>query len=155
MKKSEKTMAVVVFVLIGIAVVSHFSRKTTAATGKTAKGSEIVGQESSGGKENLSSLTSYQGIMAKSQPSKSLSGLTYDPFISLIRGNRLGSTNLSTIKLDGMLWDRDIPLAIINDSILREGDSIDGLTIERIQKNKVTMIKGDHSYVLEVQEKTE
>lgn len=154
MKKSEKTMAVVVFVLIGIAVVSHFSRKTTAATGKTAKGSKIVGQESSGGKENLSGLISYRDIMAKSQPSKSLSELTYDPF-SLIRGNRLDSTNLSTIKLGGILWDEKIPLAIINDSILREGDSIDGLKIERIEKGKVTLIKGDETYVLEVQEKTE
>ncbi len=155
MKKSEKTMAVVVVVLIGIGAAAHLSRKTLATTGKAAGSSKIVSQEARGGKGNSSGRTSYRAIIVKRQPSKSLAELVNDPFVSLIREKRSNSANLSAIKLEGILWDESIPLAIINDSILREGDSIDGLTIEQIEKNKVTLIKGEESYVLEVEEKAE
>ena len=42
------------------------------------------------------------------------------------------------IKLEGILWDATAPYAIINDEILRVGDEFDGVTILKIEKERVT-----------------
>ncbi|MCK5706301.1 MAG: hypothetical protein KAI43_01515 [Candidatus Aureabacteria bacterium] len=51
------------------------------------------------------------------------------------------------IKLEGIIWDPTDPYAIINDKILRTGDEFDGITIIKIEKERVTFEYKDKTIV--------
>ena len=66
-----------------------------------------------------------------------------DPFSlsdAVVVGKTVEKNFLSekNIKLEGILWDETAPYAIINDEILRVGDELDGVTILKIEKERVT-----------------
>ena len=72
-----------------------------------------------------------------------------DPFISFFsRGGEEAKTvaskekilneRLQKIKVNGVLWQPTDPLVMINSEIYKIGDSVEGLTVHKIEENSVT-----------------
>jgi hypothetical protein len=51
-------------------------------------------------------------------------------------------------QLLGILWDNKMPLAIIDDQVLHEGDMIKGVTVRTISRNEVLLLHENKSYTL-------
>ncbi len=77
-----------------------------------------------------------------------------DPFIPLVveeegKPQVLKKTDEPAIKLQGIIWgEENIRTAVINGKVLRQGDEIDGNEVVTIEKDKVTLKKGDREYSL-------
>jgi len=50
--------------------------------------------------------------------------------------------------LDGIMWDKEKPMAIINNNILKIGDKIDGNTIVEIKQDRVILSDGSKNIEL-------
>ena len=70
--------------------------------------------------------------------------LKRDPFAPV---SKQASHELS---LNGIVWDQENPLAIINDTIVKVGSAVDGNTIVDIQENSVTLTNGSRTLKLEL-----
>ena len=56
--------------------------------------------------------------------------------------------DLSELKLKGILFERGLPVALINDQILRPGDMIAGFEVTEIQDNEVILKRGLEKHTL-------
>jgi type II secretory pathway component PulC len=54
------------------------------------------------------------------------------------------------LKLSGILWDDNVPSAIINSSIVKIGDLIEEKTVVDIEKNRVIMMENGKILVIEL-----
>jgi hypothetical protein len=50
------------------------------------------------------------------------------------------------LALEGIVWDQDMPMAMINGRIVEEGDKIEGVRILKIHKISVEIEKDGKSY---------
>jgi hypothetical protein len=87
-----------------------------------------------------------------------------DPLISLIDkagGVKESSQNkeaemmesVATVKVGGILWDEDMPLAMINNDIHKIGDVVNRLTVKDITADSVTFGYEDLSHTITIIEK--
>jgi len=58
---------------------------------------------------------------------------------------------LEKLSLSGIMWDKESPLAIINNKILKPGDYIGNAKITKIEKNSVTIAVADQEYKLSLE----
>lgn len=61
------------------------------------------------------------------------------PFSGKIYADKPGNSDL---RLAGVVWDEKNPQALINDRIVKEGDSIGNYKIMKIEKNRVIVTDG-------------
>jgi len=80
-----------------------------------------------------------------------------DPFLSLVdkNGNYLLETELlyssSELQLSGILWDpQGKSSALINNQVVKVGESIFGFVIKDIRKESVIVLKDDQEFILKV-----
>jgi len=59
-------------------------------------------------------------------------------------GGSLGKDMLSKFILQGIIWDEEEPLAIINNKILMTGDRIMDITLAMIEKDQVVLTYKDY-----------
>jgi hypothetical protein len=52
------------------------------------------------------------------------------------------------LKVEGIMWDPKDPYVIIRDEIYRVGDEVEGITILKIDKDRVTLKKKDRTIVV-------
>ena len=52
--------------------------------------------------------------------------------------------------LNGIVWDKENPVAIIDNTIVKAGDDIEGNTVVDIQENSVTLTNGSRTLKLEL-----
>ena len=79
-----------------------------------------------------------------------------DPFLPLVdkKGRPVSIVEggvqfkASDLYLEGIIWDEVKPMAIINDEVVSSGDKIRGVTIEKIEKDKVILNYQDSSFEL-------
>lgn len=57
------------------------------------------------------------------------------PVISAVE--KAGTEILAGVRLEGIIWDKKKPMAIINDKVVGIGDSVSGAEIIDIKKNEV------------------
>ncbi|MBU1085960.1 MAG: hypothetical protein KKD05_00395 [Candidatus Omnitrophica bacterium] len=87
-----------------------------------------------------------------------------DPFISLITKSgdykdNVPSTKeemldlIKLIKVDGILWDSEMPLVMINKEIHKIGDIINNLIIKKITTESVTFAYSDLTHTITIIEK--
>ena len=57
--------------------------------------------------------------------------------------------------INGLIWDREKPYAIINEDIYGEGAEIEGYTVSSISKSRIVLIKGEEVLHLEIQREQE
>ena len=75
-----------------------------------------------------------------------------DPFKELDPRAVLDTTvmDFTQLKLAGIIWEEEEPMALINDQILKRGDMISGFKIFEIRKSEVVLIKGLERYILKL-----
>lgn len=56
------------------------------------------------------------------------------------------------LELTAILWDDTLPLAVINNTLLQKGDSIEGASVTRIFRDKVLLEKEKQLHVLKFHE---
>ena len=54
----------------------------------------------------------------------------------------------TTFKLSGLIWHTDLPQAIVNGEVIKEGDHIDLWTVKKITKQGVEMIYNDQTLMI-------
>jgi hypothetical protein len=57
----------------------------------------------------------------------------------------------SDLFLEGIMWDDRKPMAIINDEIVSAGDKIKGMTVIKIEKNKVILSYQNEEFELRIE----
>lgn len=75
--------------------------------------------------------------------------LRYDPFTSSqITSKRIDATGIS---LKGVIWDKNKPMALINEEVVKVGDKIEGYTVKEIHKDRVILTDGANSTALKLE----
>lgn len=73
-----------------------------------------------------------------------------DPFtayVAEVEGTEDVAT-LSDMRLEGIIWDENKPIAVINDKVMAVGDVIDGAVIKEIKQNEVVFeVNGQKSSI--------
>ena len=69
-----------------------------------------------------------------------------DPFVSLERSEE--GLKLTGFSLEGILWNSERPLAIINDQIVTRGDVVQGAEVVDIKEDRVILRYGKEESVL-------
>ena len=75
-----------------------------------------------------------------------------DPFVSILDLQLQNArADLSGINLKGIIWSANRPVAILNDTLVTEGDVFSGFKMAKIDKNNVTLTLGKETYVLSLE----
>ncbi len=61
------------------------------------------------------------------------------------------ATVFSELNLSGIIWNAEKPMAIIDNTLLREGEKIKDIEVVLIGKNSVLLRKGTEQYTLELE----
>ncbi len=61
---------------------------------------------------------------------------------------------VTDLKVSGILWDQQIPTAIINSKVVKIGDIIDGKTIVDMDKDKVILMDNGRIFILKLRQKS-
>lgn len=59
-------------------------------------------------------------------------------------------TGITGLDLTGIIYDKELPVAVINDVIVHEGDTIEGAVVKEIESNSVVLEKEGKLYTLEL-----
>ena len=73
-------------------------------------------------------------------------GVGRDPFTLRM----ISSKSVKGESLSGIIWDDDVPMAVINGQILTVGDSIGGNTLVDIKEESVVLSDGTNQYELKL-----
>jgi len=63
---------------------------------------------------------------------------------------QIGTESLPPVQIQGIVWGGGFPQAIINNKVMRVGDTIEGVRITDINKNGVTVFFGNRKHTLSV-----
>ena len=64
-----------------------------------------------------------------------------DPFVQT--GSETGALGSVPLSLTGILWDEKMPMAMVNDKILKQGDMIEGYQVVQIKPSSVVFSLGE------------
>ncbi|MBI4435993.1 MAG: hypothetical protein HY590_01045 [Candidatus Omnitrophica bacterium] len=84
--------------------------------------------------------------LRKLQEGKMVKEWNRNPFLAI--GKEKEATYLSGLSLTGILWDKDRPLAMINNVVVSVHDTIDSYTIKEIASDAVVLERDGEEYVL-------
>jgi hypothetical protein len=137
MLKKEKTELIITSFLVLVLVLF-----VLRATNKTKKKGPLptapVVALANNDKVILSSESGYN-FSALEKETANLE-LKDDPFTSNpITNKRIDATGIS---LKGIIWDKNKPVALINEEVVKVGDSISGYSVKEIDKDKVILTGG-------------
>lgn len=90
-------------------------------------------------------------------PALNLMAAERDPFVSILdleeqQKATAKKTDLSKMVLKGIIWNEYKPIAIVNDELVMIGDYWQGLKVEAIEKDSVTLKDQDESFKLFIEE---
>lgn len=75
--------------------------------------------------------------------------LTRDPFI--FAPMAVSKDTNSAFHLNGILWDKQEPIALINGSFIKKGESIDSAIVVEIRQDRVILNDGTHSFEVKLE----
>lgn len=70
-----------------------------------------------------------------------------DPFVPLVGAEREKGT-LAGFPLQGIFWDERKPMAIINDEVVKTGDTVAGAIVKEIRRDAVVVEYGGELFTL-------
>ena len=76
--------------------------------------------------------------------------LKKDPFAPLVKEEKKAPAPAPVITLTGILWDKDKPLAIINNRVVKIGDTAGGSRVVEIKENSVILNDGTKDFELKL-----
>ena len=62
---------------------------------------------------------------------------------------------IADLKISGILWDQNVPTAIINSTVVKIGDIVAGKTIVDMEKNRIILMENGEMFVLELRQKSQ
>lgn len=72
-----------------------------------------------------------------------------DPFaLADSKGGSVGSAG--NFVLSGIVWDENMPVAILNQKLTKAGDEIDGCRVREIRRSSVTLVCGEQTFDLQL-----
>ena len=71
-----------------------------------------------------------------------------DPFFFTTSG--MAGSGLEGLVLNGIVWDKDNPYAIINDDVVKIGDKLDDMRVVEISEKSVTLEQDGKRYTLQL-----
>lgn len=63
---------------------------------------------------------------------------------------QIKKADVADLTLTGIIYDKESPMAVINDVIIHEGDMIGGAVVKEIRSDSVVLEKAGRSYTLEL-----
>jgi len=72
-----------------------------------------------------------------------------DPFSLSLAAGKAGGIE-SNFVLSGIVWDEKLPLAIINQTLLKASDSIEGCLVKEIHRSSVTLVCSEKTFELQL-----
>lgn len=152
MKTSEKTLAVIVVIMLIIWAGLSLSKKRTGP--ERAPEPVTVTEEAKVTAVTTLPQKPYEEIVFKTIPDEEglpkSWNLVCDPFVKL-KTKKVDIKELSKLKLEGIIWAKKPPrLAVINDVNVTEGDMIYGFKVEEIQKDRVILNREGNKYTIEL-----
>jgi hypothetical protein len=151
LKASEKTLAVVVVIMLIIWAGLSLSKKRTEP--ERALGPATVTEETKAIAAKTLSQKPEEIVSEIIPDEEGLSktwDLVCDPFVKL-KTKRVDIEEISNLKLEGIIWAEKPPrFAVINDVNVTEGDIICGFKVEEIQKDKVILDREGNRYIIEL-----
>lgn len=73
------------------------------------------------------------------------------PFSGKVYSGAVGVGRAISFRLTGIIWDEKNPQALINDTIVSEGDILGSCTVIKIDKNKVILNDGSKDFELRLE----
>lgn len=156
MSKREKVIGIILLALAVLCAFVFFSRQSRppAATGKFLQDLVKDAPPQTAGPETLSN----QGLKRMIEKvflkfkSNEPAGDIVDPFKKFDAKDLMDRNVLqfSELKLIGIVLDKEVPAALINDQILYPGDQISGFKVVEIHTNEVVLTRGLEKYILKL-----
>ena len=79
-----------------------------------------------------------------------------DPFSPLVGKNGLiliqREIDIGGLNIRGIIYSKDSSVAIINDEVVKKGETIGGYIILKIEEKKVILKKGSEEFILKLEE---
>jgi hypothetical protein len=86
--------------------------------------------------------------------------LERDPFVSIVDLQeqrsvlqKKRSITISQMKVKGIIWSARAPIAIINDELISQGDKWRGFTVDKIDKQAVSLSDEEGTYLVSMEQK--
>jgi len=86
----------------------------------------------------------------KDKPTELLTQWGRDPFSGKVYTTASRAEGLGDLKVEGVIWDKKNPLAMINGRVLKKGDNFKGNVIVDIKENSVILSDGNRDIELKV-----
>ena len=76
-----------------------------------------------------------------------------DPMVPLVvasgaKRKRRTYRSAPKLLLEGIVWSQDVPIAVINGTVLKEHDLIEGVEVLQIRRDRVTLLYRSREFVL-------
>jgi len=149
-KDTFKLIITVILVLVLILLIVNSRsavKKAQELRKKTLYAPELtLGQQVESDQQNLALTSQQAGQLGKfsykslEKYSESLVALR-DPFSSLPIAVRAESVS-NVLNLSGILWDKLMPLAVINNKVVKIGDKVGGSVLVDIKQDRVILSEG-------------
>jgi len=145
--KQEIIIIIVIFAIALIFAYYHLSKWT-----KSFKSLKVIAPITPPEKPGR-----VQKVKSKEEKTKEPSGSAKsfnirDPFLASKNTDSviIEKNPILNMKLKGVLWDDQIPTAIINSRVVKIGDLIDNKTVVDIEKDKVILMEDGEVYLLKL-----
>jgi hypothetical protein len=138
-KKTNQLLITLILIFVFLFAISNAIKRVKKSGGLEVMVTSALEDRASKGKDLPSDNLSV-GLYGMLEGESKKIGLIRDPFT----GDTITSqeTATSTIYLSGIFFDQNLPMAIINDNIIKIGDRIDEYTVVGIEQDKVILNDG-------------
>jgi len=141
------------FVISGILLLVLFILVISAATARKAKKAVLDNIGKSGVLEEKTPLEDSSSrpknlFQQLEDQTKGLT-LTRDPFI--FAPMAVSGEGDSAFRLNGIFWDKQGPVALINDNFVKKGESIDSAIVVEIKQDRVILNDGTHTFEVKLE----
>ena len=149
MSKREKIICIIMVSVIGIWVIktamNGSNKNKSQNTVVTPVMNVDVADEQNNTTEDVNHLERVAKIIQYKNSDNDYKDIK-DPFQK--REQRYSILDFSDLSLSGIIQYKGQPAALINNYIVKEGESVSGFMVEQIKERKVFLIKGLERYVL-------
>lgn len=156
MSKREKMIGMFMIVMIGVSAVLYLSGgkkkgavlpavENSAGTSATPAKAAGAGAADTAESPEAFNLKEVAEIIALYHAESDIT-LDRDPFQELVPN--VTELSFSDLVLEGVHWEIEEPVAIINQQILKEGDEISGFVVDEIKEDEVILFKDKRWHIL-------
>ena len=139
--KNKKLIIAIVLCIAGILSLIYGLTVPTKGKRKTGSSAEIL--------HSASAVMGEKKIVPKRRRAKKTEFTSWDrnPFVPKGTPGAFGGN----FTLEGIMWNKENPEAMINNVIVRRGDNLSGYKVIEIRKDKVVLSDGTEDFILRLE----